>query len=76
MLSRVIARSLTRAFSTATPPAVRSSSGVSLLERAGAGEVEVPESVRSDLRELEEVVKSEKKHLAYYANEYTIPHAA
>ncbi len=76
MLSRAIARSFTRGFSTATPPAVLSSAGVSLLERAGAGEVEVPESVRSELRELEEVLKSEKKHLAYYANEYTLPHAA
>lgn len=70
MLSRIISISLVRTFSTASTPAVRSTAGQNLIQRAAITEQELIQgSQSSELTELETVVQNERKHLAYYANE-------
>lgn len=74
MLSRLVKVSLVRSFSTATQPVVRSPAGKSLIERSGVSEVELTQSTVNELAEVSAVVESERRHLAYYANEYLIRH--
>jgi hypothetical protein len=68
MLSRVISNSLRISFSFSNTPAVRSAAGSALLERAGVP-VEAGDKTQAALRQVEEIVKSERKHLSFYANE-------
>lgn len=75
MLSRVISNSLRISFSFSTTPAVRSNTGSSLLERAGVPAESLGET-EAALRQVQEVVQSERKHLSLYANEYPWRHAA
>lgn len=75
MLSRVISNSLRISFPFSNTPAVRSAAGSSLLERAGVSLEKVSET-QSALRQVEEIVQNERKHLSYYANEYPSQHAA
>jgi hypothetical protein len=69
MLSKIIKVSFVRAFSTSNTPALRSTATSQLFERSGLPETEVTEASRNELREIQAVVESERKHLAYYANE-------
>jgi hypothetical protein len=68
MLIRLAKVSLVRSFSTASPLAVRSAAGKSLIERSGVSENELAQADTHDLNEIAEVVESERKHLAYYAS--------
>jgi hypothetical protein len=68
MLSRIIKVSFVRTFST-NSPATRSTEDLGLIARGKVTQQELEEASRFELKELAAVVNSERKHLAYYANE-------
>ena len=74
LLSRIIKHSVRTAFSTFNLTATRSSSSLNLAERAGLTDIEATST--RQLSDLQQITQSERKHLAYYANEYCPSHAA
>lgn len=69
MLSKMINVSLARAFCTINTPVARSTLGSNLAERSKTSETELTSTPGTNLQDLASVVSSERKHLAYYANE-------
>lgn len=69
MLSKMINVSLARAFCTVNTQVARSTLGSNLAERSKTSETELANTSGNNLQDLASAISSERKHLAYYANE-------